>query len=182
MKKGSYINTYSNRKFWPLDPSWQDIHLIDIAHALSMLCRANGHCKHFYSVGQHSINCAFEAKNRGLSSKIQFACLLHDASEAYISDITRPVKKMLSEYLIIEEKLQQMIYEKFGISNLSFEEKRVIKEIDDAMLNYEMEVLLNNHGLNKLELSTNYDLSFKLMEEVKNEFISLTEELKESLL
>lgn len=81
MRKGKFINTYSKTRFWPLDPRIEEIQTVDIAHALSILCRVNGHYSHFYSVAQHSIYCAYEARNRRFSKIIQLACLLHDASE-----------------------------------------------------------------------------------------------------
>ena len=55
------MNTYSGKKFDPLEMTPDNVFLEDIAHALSLLCRGGGHLKHFYSVGQHSINCAEEA-------------------------------------------------------------------------------------------------------------------------
>ncbi|MBL4933092.1 phosphohydrolase [Clostridium paridis] len=122
-----YILTYSKTKFYPLDPIEDDIKIIDIAHALSMLSRANGHFKHFYSVAQHSINCYKEAKFRGYSERVQLGCLLHDASESYISDLTRPVKKNLPGYFKIEEKLQGIVYKKFGVDDFSKEPYLTIK-------------------------------------------------------
>ncbi|NLZ81928.1 MAG: phosphohydrolase, partial [Clostridiales bacterium] len=83
-----YILTYSKTKFYPLEPRLEDINILDIAHALSLMTRANGHLKHFFSVAQHSLNCFKEAESRGYSKKVQLACLIHDASESYISDIT----------------------------------------------------------------------------------------------
>ena len=59
------ITTYSGEAFDPAQPDSQKIHIADIAHALSLLCRANGHFKRFYSVGQHCVNCALEAQARG---------------------------------------------------------------------------------------------------------------------
>lgn len=132
-----YILTYSKMKFYPLEPKVDDIKIEDIAHALSLMTRANGHIKHFYSIAQHSINCYKEAKKRNYSRAVQLGCLLHDASESYISDITRPVKRNLPEYLSIEERLQEMIYEKYRIGDLSSEDREKIKDIDDAILHYE---------------------------------------------
>ena len=108
-----YINTYSKINFAPLEPKCEDILIDDIAHSLSLMCRANGHFKEFYSVGQHSIYCCEEAIERGYSNTVALACLLHDASEAYLADITRPVKKNLQKYLEIEDVLQNTIYEKY---------------------------------------------------------------------
>lgn len=159
MRKGSYISTYSKIKFWPLDPREEEIKTMDIAHALSMMCRGNGHYEHFYSVAQHSINCAKEAELRGESHRVQLTCLLHDASEAYISDITRPVKRLLDEYRRIEEKLQNFIFDFYGLGDLTNEEEAIVKEIDDSMLNYELKELLENDRIYDFNLKMKYDLS-----------------------
>ncbi|MBP7176272.1 MAG: hypothetical protein KBA53_08685 [Thermoclostridium sp.] len=63
--------------------------------------------------------------------------MLHDASESYISDLTRPVKIQLPAYSIIEEKLQSMIFKRFGLSNLTEEELGYIKDVDDTLLYHE---------------------------------------------
>lgn len=131
-----FITTYSRIKFTPLTPVKEDIRIEDIAHALSMMTRANGHFPEFFSVGQHCINCCNEALVRGYTQKTALACLLHDGSEAYLSDITRPVKQNLIRYKEIEQVLENMIYEKY-IGSLTKEEYRKIKEVDDAMLYYE---------------------------------------------
>ena len=81
------IMTYSKKLVNPYNIQPGDIDIEDIAHSLSLTSRANGHFKHFYSVAQHSINCAIEAKNRGYGTRVQLACLLHDASESYIADV-----------------------------------------------------------------------------------------------
>ncbi len=133
----THIYTYSGVSFSPLSPSVEDISPVDIAHALSYMCRANGHFSGFYSVAQHCISCEHEAKLRGYSREIRLACLLHDASEAYISDITRPVKRQLTEYSAIEKRLQDVIYRRFGIDPEDEEIQRCVKEIDDAMLYHE---------------------------------------------
>ena len=138
-----HITTYTGESFTPLTPEVNKIHIEDIAHALSMMCRANGHLNSFYTIAQHSINCAVEAKARGLSEKVQKACLLHDASEAYLSDITRPVKKHLIKYLEVEKYLQDMIYHKFLTSTLNEEELRHIEKIDHDMLVCEFDALMD---------------------------------------
>ena len=107
------IMTRSKKMFDPLRPDGSLIDIADIAHSLSMLCRANGHFKTFYSVGQHSINCMREAAERGYTVRLQLACLLHDASEACLSDVTRPVKQEIPKYLEIEKPLQEAIWKKY---------------------------------------------------------------------
>lgn len=172
LKKGDYLNTYSGIRFYPLDPASEDIKMIDIAHALSLTCRFNGHCKSFYSVAQHSLFCATEAQLRGYSPVVQLACLLHDASEAYISDITRPVKKYLSEYKQIEKNIQDAILRTYGVPELTCEAEAIIKMIDDAMLGYEGKILLgDNFYKSQYELEGEYDLSFRDMSEVRDEFV-----------
>ncbi len=136
----SYILTYKKKEFYPLAPKTEDIDIDDIAHALSLLCRANGHFKHFYSVGLHSLNCAYEAMARGYSKNVVLGCLIHDASEAYLADITRPVKKHLHKYLEIEEVLQNEIFNKW-IPSLNEDERKLVFEIDDAILYYEFSTL-----------------------------------------
>ena len=168
-----YINTYSHIKFYPLEPVKTDIDIIDIAHALSLMTRANGHFKHFYSVAQHSINCYKEAKSRGYSTRVQFACLLHDASESYISDITRPVKKNLSEYFVIEEKLQRVIYEWAGIGDLSEEEQEKINDVDDTILYFEFQELMDiNLSDMTPVISMKHDFSQRDFKSVEHEFVS----------
>lgn len=133
----SEIMTYTKKMFDPLHPNVELIDIEDIAHALSMLCRANGHFKSFYSVAQHSINCMKEAKARGYSDRIQLACLLHDASEAYLSDVTRPAKAELPQYKEIEAPLQETIWNKWLGESLTEEERKQVFDIDDAILVHE---------------------------------------------
>lgn len=113
----------------------------DIAHALSMICRAAGHFKHFYSVAQHSINCMNEAVARGYSKKVCFACLLHDASEAYLCDIPTPLKSELGDYKKIEANFQEKIFEKFNLAPLGEDEEKQVKSVDEALLWYEFKCL-----------------------------------------
>ena len=139
----SSIKTYTGVMFDPLNPNLELIDILDIAHALSMLCRANGHFRSFYSVGQHCINCMKEAAARGYSERVQLACLLHDASEAYLSDVTRPVKQELPKYLEIEKPLQDAIWLKYLGNPLSREEYAQVFEIDDVMLYHEFLSLMD---------------------------------------
>ncbi|MDO4260804.1 MAG: HD domain-containing protein [Eubacteriales bacterium] len=133
-----YITTFSKTHFTPTDPKPEDIHIEDIAHALSMMARANGHFPEFYSVGQHSVSCCEEAAARGYTKRVQLACLLHDASEAYLADITRPVKRCLPKYKAIEQVLQDRIFRKY-LGEVSEEETRLWRRLDDVMLFHEFE-------------------------------------------
>ena len=138
------ITTYTGARLDPTKPRSEDIRIEDIAHALSLICRGNGHVKHFFSVGQHCLHCAGEAVARGYSPRVAMACLLHDASEAYMSDVPRPFKPYLAEYRGFEERLMAVVYEKYLGEPLSPEEWSEVRQIDDDMLWYNLRDLLND--------------------------------------
>lgn len=190
-----YIRTSSGVKFYPLNPDPQGILIEDIAHALSLLCRGNGHVKVFFSVGQHCIHCAKEAEQRGYSTRLILACLLHDASEAYLSDITRPVKQHLQDYCRYEEHLLEVIYKKFLGSPLSQEEQKFVKIIDDDMLYYDLRDLLNefvnesiNESVGEQEPRTapvmysSFSYKERPFKEVEEEYLSLFRKYSDALL
>jgi len=129
----SYITTYTRKHFDPVHPDPERICIQDIAHALPLICRGNGHVSTFWSVGEHCICCAKEALGRGYSNRQALACLLHDASECYMSDVPRPLKQEMPRYREVEEQLLQVIYKKFLGSSLTDEEAQRLKEIDDDL-------------------------------------------------
>lgn len=127
-EKGSYMVTYNGVEFYPLDPNPDDILIEDIAQALSNNCRFCGHVKIHYSVAQHSV-----IVSQLCDPENALAGLLHDASEAYLSDITRPVKytQKMEGYREIEHNLERVIAQKFG---LPFPMTKDIKRADDMAL------------------------------------------------
>ena len=170
----SYITTVTGIHFYPLNPNPKDIDIEDIAHALSLICRANGHFRHFYSVAQHCIACAEESIERGYSPEVILGCLLHDASEAYLCDVTRPVKKHIPQYLQAEEKLQEVIWKRFIGRELTDAEKKLIFEIDDDILSMEFHLLMPedlNEDYRKLQGS--YTCEYQDPQEVKSRFIQM---------
>ena len=169
-----YITTYTGKHFEPNNPDPACILIEDIAHALSLICRGNGHVKTFWSVGQHCICCAKEAWARGLSNRMALACLLHDASECYMSDIPRPYKSELPEYQKHEDALLNIIYTKFLGSPPSDEEQRQLKEIDDALLWYDLENLLGIMQLGEIpELHIDLDYALRPFQDVEREYLDL---------
>ena len=138
----SYITTYGGIHFDPLAPRPEQILAEDIAHALSLICRGNGHVRRFYSVAQHSLACSYEAEVRGFSARVQLACLLHDAAEAYLSDVTRPMKALMPQLRAAEERLLDVIWRRFLDEAPDESERAVVFEIDDDMLSYEFHVLM----------------------------------------
>ena len=134
-RKGNWIQTFTGVQFWPLDPRSEEIVIEDIAHALSLLCRFNGHCKRFYSVAEHSVHTA-----NLLPQEIKLWGLLHDASEAYIADIPMPVKRNLPDYKKIEINLMRAIAERFGL--LSWPMPQEVKHVDAVLLATEKVALM----------------------------------------
>jgi len=134
-RKGDWIQTSSGIRFYPLDPRIEEINITDIAWALAHQCRFSGHCSEFYSVAQHSLFVASLCDNNVDDQK---AALLHDASEAYLVDIPRPLKELqeFSAYRTIETQLQRMIFRRFGIDPDTVN-WNVIKVYDDAALHTE---------------------------------------------
>jgi hypothetical protein len=169
-----YITTYGGTHFIPTKPESDKIHITDIAHALSLICRGNGHVKTFFSVGQHCIHCAKEAKARGMSDRVVLACLLHDASESYMSDVPRPFKQYLDQYRQFEKQLLDVIYTKYLGSTLTGEEERQVKEIDDDMLYYDLLELLNEPSEREApKMKTEFSYEVRAFEAVEKEYLEL---------
>ena len=174
----SAIHTFSGKKIDPCAPDSAALSVEDIAHALSLICRAGGHFPQFYSVCQHSVACAREAAERGYSVRLQLLCLLHDASEAYLADITRPVKAQLPQYGDYEARLQSLIYETFAGGAPTADEQKQLSAVDDCMLRAEflhfMDVdLLPNGGT----LLTAPAFSLQPFDEAAGAFIALYQTL-----
>ena len=103
-----WIQTATERVFNFLQPDVNDISIRDIAHALSNICRFTGHVGEFYSVAQHSVLVSYL-----VNPVYAREALLHDASEAYLGDVARPLKAMLPEYKELEQHVQQEIAKAF---------------------------------------------------------------------
>lgn len=128
------IRTHSGLYMNVFEPTIEMICIEDIAHALSMQCRFGGHLPEFYSVAQHSWHCS-----QLVSNENAMAALLHDASEAYLLDIPKPIKKRLSDYKEIEHNLMLLIAKKF---NFNYPLDKEIKEVDELMLQIEWDNLM----------------------------------------
>lgn len=93
-----------------LEPDTRDVLMFDIAAALSKLCRYNGHCSEFYSVAQHSV-----LVSEIIDPRYALWGLLHDASEAYLGDVSYPLKQLLPDYRLIEARVEACIIETFKL-------------------------------------------------------------------
>lgn len=175
----SYITTFTGKHFDPVNPDMSLVDIRDIAHALSLTCRGNGHVKTFFSVGQHCICCAKEAAARGYSKRVVLACLLHDASEAYLSDVPRPFKHTLPEYMTSEDRLLELIYKKFLGSSLSPTEAEAVGKIDNDMLYYDLQELLNECPKGSPpDLLISLDYRVVPFEQVEQDYLKLYEKYK----
>jgi len=113
------IQTYSGKAFDFINPTIDMVCIEDIAHSLSMLCRYTGHIEHHYSVAQHSILVC-----DNLPRELQLEGLLHDAVEAYVQDVSEPLKMAMrkerplgfSDYDVLEKRIDAVIVEKFGLT------------------------------------------------------------------
>lgn len=131
-----WIQTYTGRQFWPLEPRLEDVDIVDIAHALSNLCRYGGHVERFYSVAQHCV-----LVSRVVPREHALRGLLHDASEAYLIDVPRPIKRAegMEAYREAEKRLEVVIYERFGLSP---QDPECIKTADNQLLRTEQRDLM----------------------------------------
>lgn len=109
-RKGDWMQTFMGRQFWPLDPRSDDVHIDDIAEPLSKLCRYNGHCEGFYSVAEHSVLVSLN-----VPPEMALEGLMHDAAEAYLGDVIRPIKPFLTGLKEIESKIEKAIAARFGL-------------------------------------------------------------------
>ncbi len=150
--RGDWMQTYTGRQFFPLAPRPEDVDIIDIAHALSMLCRYNGHVTWFYSVAEHCVHLS-----HAVPPEYALWALLHDATEAYVGDMIRPLKRSMPDYVLVEDHLMRVIADRFGLSQGSRYYNReapegmrdsvlipgVVKAADTAILLSEREALLS---------------------------------------
>ena len=137
------IETASGREFNFLEPTQDSISIEDIAHALSNICRYTGHVRDFYSVAQHSVLVARIVEEMG-RPELALRALLHDAAEAYIGDVSSPLKKLLPEYRRIEAIVSAAIDRKFGFDG---PEPPEVRRADYIALLTEKRDLMPNTGI-----------------------------------
>lgn len=128
--------SFTGRAYWPTDPRAADICIEDSACAMSLLCRFGGHCREFYSVAQHSVLVSHYCHTADAMWG-----LLHDASEAYILDIPRPLKRsqLMGGYRGLETLWMVAVCERFG---LQFDMPESVAAADEVLLATELRDLM----------------------------------------
>lgn len=130
----SKITLVSGNHFDFINPESSKFTIEDIAHGLANTCRYAGQCKEYYSVAEHSVYVSMLTES--------MTGLMHDATEAFMGDVTTNLKRLLPEYLRIEQEIERVIFERFGI-----EWPYDIKEADTSVMLAEAKVLLPNNDL-----------------------------------
>jgi hypothetical protein len=182
-KENAYIMTYTGKMFNPFYPDEDLICVEDIAHALSMQCRYNGHINKFYSVAEHSIDVALVLRMSGLSPRTQLLGLLHDATETYLSDIPAPIKQCFPEYQNLEDTLSVAIYKKLhpAYRDITVNDLYYVNLIDKELGDLESKKLMRVADWNNRESS--FDTPFYCWGsgEVEQKFLTLYNILLEEL-
>ena len=138
-RKGDWCQTFTGKAVYPIDMRVEDIDMLDIAHSLALQCRFTGHCRVFYSVAEHSLHvydALRESTKAGYSQSteewnaLRWA-LMHDAAEAYMTDIPRPVKRSITGWREVEQHIEETIAKRFG---LVLPIPDVVKHFDSVLL------------------------------------------------
>lgn len=142
-RRGTWMQTYTGRRFYPLDPRAEEVEIADIAHGLAMTCRYGGHAMRFYSVAEHAVIVSLYVDPRFARE-----ALLHDSAEAYIGDMIRPLKHTpeMLEFRKAEELIERSVFERFDIAQTE-ESRGAVKVIDDRVLVDEIGALMRNPSM-----------------------------------
>lgn len=178
-RKGNWILTWTGKQFWLTDPRPEDVCIEDIAHALSNICRFGGHSKRFYSVAEHSMSVA-----NGVPASVKAWGLMHDAAEAYVGDVTSPLKRSIGMegYAEIENRILMTIFERFGLAaGKELWLPKAVKEVDFKMLMTERRDLMPVSPHKWLAESEPFDWNISLKDRfnavIEQEFLGMAIEL-----
>lgn len=135
---GPTILTVSGAYFDFENPEQSAFGIADVAHALAHLCRFTGHVRRFYSVAEHSYHCSYL-----VPPEDALAALLHDAAEAFLGDVSRPLKSLLPGYRALEDRIEPVVLARFGLPPVL---PPSVKAADKAMLLVEQRQAMGDAG------------------------------------
>jgi len=169
----NFIQTYTGKQFNFLDPSIDSIDLFDIAHALSNLCRYSGHVKEFYSVAEHCVILSEYVMLQTSDPAQALYALMHDASEAYLVDIPRPIKSHLKGYIELEKQITDQVMKKFNLVHSS------VADYGDTNIIKDESVLLHGN-LSWVNMYDHLGVNLYLWtpKEAENEFLKMFSKLR----
>jgi len=139
-----WFESRTGKKIFPMHPDPQMVDIEDIGHSLANICRFGGHCREFYSVAQHSVMVSALVPDH-----LAMHGLMHDAAEAYVGDMVRPLKAQLDQYNELEHEWMRAIYMKLCpelYDQLTEDDHNEIKEADNRALMYEASHLIQSRG------------------------------------
>lgn len=176
-RTSAWIQTYSGNTFHFNEPECKEIRISDIAHSLALQCRFGGHCKEFYSVAEHSVRVSrYIQKCPNTTPNDIMWGLLHDATEAYLTDIPRPLKRSSRwgmAYRDMENKIMDIIIRRFGLFSL---EPDIVEQADRVLIATEVRDLMKECKVSWEDLSSIEPLEEKIVpwcwREAENAFMN----------
>jgi hypothetical protein len=142
-RAGVWVEVASGRLMYPFNPKPHMITLWDVAHHLSIIPRYNGATRRPYSVAEHCVLLADHGMLAGFSPLECLNLLLHDAAEAYLTDVMSPIKDLFGVFKAVENRLLRMIHDTFGVPYL--EDRSLIERLDKSIILDERAAMLPNH-------------------------------------
>jgi hypothetical protein len=173
------VETYTGRQFDVIDPDPAAVSLADVAAGLAHTCRFGGHCRRFYSVAHHSLHVSRELP--AADPRLQLIGLLHDAGEAYVGDVPRPLKAEFAEFERAEERIREAVWAAFDVAPPTDAEWERVMAADDRLLAYEASHLLADGSWAAEPPELDYDLGADSIGGVRERFRARSEALLDRL-
>lgn len=172
------VETYTGGQFDLLDPDPADVWLPDIAAGLAHTCRFGGQCRQFYSVAHHSLHVSREVTG---DERLQLLGLFHDAAEAYVGDVPRPLKAEYDTFERVEAEVLAAIWRAFDIDPPDDDEWERVMAADDRLLAYEATHILEDGSWAGNHSDLGYDLESEATDAVRDRFCSRAEALLDGM-
>jgi len=173
-ERAGVIETYTGGSFDLFSPDSADVRLLDIAAGLAHTCRFGGHCRGFYSVAEHSLHVSHELPD---DPRLQLLGLFHDAGEAYVGDVPRPLKAEQEAFERIEAEILEVVWESFAVEPPTDSEWSQVMAADDRLLAYEANNILEDGDWAEQSPDLDYDLRADSIASVRERFHSRGQQL-----